>query len=99
MLGMYLTTAVNFLANTPKTMTEGMTSIWTGLISVLWKVKEGITNILPEIMVFLGDTWIILIPPRLMIVLFYLIKVICILMELVLTMRKKLIVVKYRELF
>ncbi|ALA97012.1 Spiroplasmavirus-related protein [Spiroplasma kunkelii CR2-3x] len=26
------------------------------------KVKEGITNILPEIMVFLGDAWIILIP-------------------------------------
>ncbi|ALA97318.1 Spiroplasmavirus-related protein [Spiroplasma kunkelii CR2-3x] len=62
MLGMYLTTAVNFLANTPKTMTEGMTGIWTGLTSALWKVKEGITNILPEIMVFLGDAWIILIP-------------------------------------
>ncbi|AXF95261.1 hypothetical protein [Spiroplasma phoeniceum] len=53
MLGMYLTTAVNFLtAPTPKTMTEGMTGIWTGLSSALWKVKEGITNILPEIMVF-----------------------------------------------
>ncbi|ALA97626.1 Spiroplasmavirus-related protein [Spiroplasma kunkelii CR2-3x] len=62
MLGMYLTTAVNFLANTPKTMTEGMTGIWTGLTSALWKVKEGITNILPEIMVFLGEAWIILIP-------------------------------------
>ncbi|WP_235510949.1 hypothetical protein [Spiroplasma kunkelii] len=52
MLGMYSTTAVNFLGNTPKTMTEGMTGIWTGLTSALWKVKEGITNILPEIMVF-----------------------------------------------
>ncbi|ALA97990.1 Spiroplasmavirus-related protein [Spiroplasma kunkelii CR2-3x] len=62
MLGMYLTTAVNFLTNTPKTMTEGMAGIWTGLTSTLWKVKEGITNILPEIMVFLGDAWIILIP-------------------------------------
>ncbi|AXF97166.1 hypothetical protein [Spiroplasma phoeniceum] len=61
MLGMYLTTAVNFLtAHTPKTMTEGMTGIWTGLSSALWKVKEGITNILPEIMVFLGDDWVIL---------------------------------------
>ncbi|AXF95143.1 hypothetical protein [Spiroplasma phoeniceum] len=60
---MYLTTAVNFLtAPTPKTMTEGMTGIWTGLTSALWKVKEGITNILPEIMVFLGEAWIILIP-------------------------------------
>ncbi|AXF95737.1 hypothetical protein [Spiroplasma phoeniceum] len=63
MLGMYLTTAFNFLtAPTPKTMTEGMTGIWTGLTSALWKVKEGITNILPEIMVFLGEAWIILIP-------------------------------------
>ncbi|ALA97528.1 Spiroplasmavirus-related protein [Spiroplasma kunkelii CR2-3x] len=62
MLGMYLTTAVNFLVNTPKTMTEGMTGIWTGLTSALWKVKDGVTNILPEIMVFLGDAWIILIP-------------------------------------
>ncbi|ALA97509.1 Spiroplasmavirus-related protein [Spiroplasma kunkelii CR2-3x] len=63
MLGMYLITAVNFLtAPTPKTMTEGMTGIWTGLSSVLWKVKEGIINILPEIMVFLGKAWIILIP-------------------------------------
>ncbi|AXF96030.1 spiroplasma plectrovirus-related protein [Spiroplasma phoeniceum P40] len=63
MLGMYLTTAFNFLtAPTSKTMTEGMTGIWTGLTSSLWKVKEGITNILPEIMVFLGEVWIILIP-------------------------------------
>ncbi|ALA97711.1 Spiroplasmavirus-related protein [Spiroplasma kunkelii CR2-3x] len=65
MLGMYLTTAVNFLTTTtptPKTMTEGMTGIWTGLTSALWKVKDGVTNILPEIMVFLGDAWIILIP-------------------------------------
>ncbi|WFG98333.1 hypothetical protein M1770_09920 [Spiroplasma citri] len=63
MLGMYLTTAFNFLtAPTPKTMAEDMTGIWTGLTSALWKVKEGITNILPEIMVFLGETWIILIP-------------------------------------
>ncbi|WP_186823494.1 hypothetical protein [Spiroplasma phoeniceum] len=31
-----------------------MAGIWTGLTSALWKVKEGITNILPEIMVFLG---------------------------------------------
>ncbi|WP_162475847.1 hypothetical protein [Spiroplasma sp. ChiS] len=36
MLGMYLTTAFNFLtAPTPKTMTEGMTGIWTGLTSIL----------------------------------------------------------------
>ncbi|AXF96490.1 hypothetical protein [Spiroplasma phoeniceum] len=58
MLGMYLTTAFNFLTSTtptPKTMTEGMTGIWTGLTSALWKVKKGITNILPEIMVFLGE--------------------------------------------
>ncbi|PQP78495.1 hypothetical protein C6B38_05625 [Spiroplasma sp. ChiS] len=47
MLGMYLTTAFNFLTEpTPKTMTEGMTGIWTGLSSALWKVKEGIANIL-----------------------------------------------------
>ncbi|AXF95736.1 hypothetical protein [Spiroplasma phoeniceum] len=49
MLGMYLTTAFNFLTvttPTPKTMSEGMTGIWTGLTSALWKVKEGITNIL-----------------------------------------------------
>ncbi|APE74642.1 plectrovirus-related protein [Spiroplasma citri] len=52
---MYLTTAFNFLTTpTPKTMTEGITGIWTGLSSALWKIKEGITNILPEIMVFLN---------------------------------------------
>ncbi|WFG99089.1 hypothetical protein M1770_03810 [Spiroplasma citri] len=55
MLCMYLTTAFNFLTTpTPKTMTEGITGIWTGLSSALWKIKEGITNILPEIMVFLN---------------------------------------------
>ncbi|WP_255401091.1 hypothetical protein [Spiroplasma sp. ChiS] len=33
MLGMYLTTAFIFLtAPTPKTMTEGMTGIWTGRV-------------------------------------------------------------------
>ncbi|WFG97249.1 hypothetical protein M0C40_04420 [Spiroplasma citri] len=50
MLGMYLTTAFNFLtAPTPKTMSEGMTGIWAGLTSALWKVKESITNIFPEV--------------------------------------------------
>ncbi|QIA70561.1 hypothetical protein GL981_03770 [Spiroplasma citri] len=54
MLCMYLTTAFNFLTTpTPKTMTEGITGIWTGLSSALWK-KRRYNNILPEIMVFLN---------------------------------------------
>ncbi|ALA97017.1 Spiroplasmavirus-related protein [Spiroplasma kunkelii CR2-3x] len=41
MLGMYLTTAVNFLTSpTPKTMSDSMSGTWTGLSSALWKVKE-----------------------------------------------------------
>ncbi len=63
MLGMYLTTAVNFLAdsNTPN-ISGGMDSIWSGLGQAMMKVKEAIYAVLPQLMTFLGDAWIILIP-------------------------------------
>ncbi|MFJ1522751.1 hypothetical protein [Spiroplasma sp. ald] len=63
MLGMYLTTAVNFLADsgTP-TISDGMGSIWSGLGQAMMKVKEAIYAVLPQLMTFLGDAWIILIP-------------------------------------
>ncbi len=63
MLGMYLTTTVNFLAdsNTP-TISGGMDSIWSGLGQAMMKVKEAIYAVLPQLMTFLGDAWIILIP-------------------------------------
>ncbi|WP_424527214.1 hypothetical protein [Spiroplasma endosymbiont of Glossina fuscipes fuscipes] len=63
MLGMYLTTAINFLAVGDKpTIPDGMGSIWTGLGNAMMKVKEAIYAVLPQLMTFLGDAWIILIP-------------------------------------
>ncbi|KAF0850006.1 hypothetical protein [Spiroplasma poulsonii] len=63
MLGMYLTTAINFLAVGDKpTISDGMGSIWSGLGRAMMKVKEAIYAVLPQLMTFLGDAWIILIP-------------------------------------
>lgn len=65
MLGMYLTTAVNFLVADPiKSVSfgDGMSSIWTGLGNAMGKVKDAVYGILPQLMTFLGDAWIILIP-------------------------------------
>ncbi|KAI92476.1 hypothetical protein [Spiroplasma melliferum] len=62
MLGMYLTTAINFLAADTPTISDGMGSIWTGLGNAMMKVKEAIYAVLPQLMTFLGDAWIILIP-------------------------------------
>ncbi|WP_419334557.1 hypothetical protein [Spiroplasma endosymbiont of Sarcophaga variegata] len=63
MLGMYLTTAINFLAVGDKpTISDEMGSIWSGLGQAMMKVKEAIYAVLPQLMTFLGDAWIILIP-------------------------------------
>ncbi|MBW3058494.1 hypothetical protein D6D54_00075 [Spiroplasma poulsonii] len=63
MLGMYLTTAVNFLAVGDKpTISDGMGSIGSGLGQAMMKVKEAIYAVLPQLMTFLVDAWIILIP-------------------------------------
>ncbi|UNF62509.1 hypothetical protein [Spiroplasma poulsonii] len=39
-----------------------MGSIWSGLGQAMMKVKEAIYAVLPQLMTFLGDAWIILIP-------------------------------------
>ncbi|KAI92354.1 MULTISPECIES: hypothetical protein [Spiroplasma] len=62
MLGMYLTTAVNFLAADTPTISGGMDSIWSGLGQAMMKVKDAVYAVLPQLMTFLGDAWIILIP-------------------------------------
>ncbi|WP_338989043.1 hypothetical protein [Spiroplasma endosymbiont of Seladonia tumulorum] len=62
MLGMYLTTAVNFLATDTPTISGGMDSIWSSLGQVMMKVKDAVYAVLPQLMTFLGDAWIILIP-------------------------------------
>ncbi len=62
MLGMYLTTAVIFLAVDTPTISDEMDSIWSGLGQAMMKVKEAIYAVLPQLMTFLGDAWIILIP-------------------------------------
>ncbi|WP_338989018.1 hypothetical protein [Spiroplasma endosymbiont of Seladonia tumulorum] len=62
MLGMYLTTVVNFLAADTPTISGGMDSIWSGLGQVMIKVKDAVYAVLPQLMTFLGDAWIILIP-------------------------------------
>ncbi|KAI92202.1 MULTISPECIES: hypothetical protein [Spiroplasma] len=41
---------------------DGMNSIWTGLGNAMGKVKDAVYGILPQLMTFLGDAWIILIP-------------------------------------
>ncbi len=41
---------------------DGMNSIWTGLGNAMGKVKDAVYGILPQLMIFLGDAWIILIP-------------------------------------
>ncbi|WP_348735073.1 hypothetical protein [Spiroplasma endosymbiont of Ammophila pubescens] len=61
MLGMYLTTAVNFLAADTPTISGGMDSIWSGLGQAIMKVKDAVYAVLPQLMTFLGDAWIILI--------------------------------------
>ncbi len=40
---------------------DGMNSIWTGLGNAMGKVKDAVYGILPQLMTFLGDAWIILI--------------------------------------
>ncbi|WP_348734807.1 hypothetical protein [Spiroplasma endosymbiont of Ammophila pubescens] len=62
MLGMCLTTAVNFLATDTSTISGGMDSIWSGLGQAMMKVKDVVYYVLPQLMTFLGDAWIILIP-------------------------------------
>ncbi|WP_348735185.1 hypothetical protein [Spiroplasma endosymbiont of Ammophila pubescens] len=62
MLGMYSTTAVNFLATDTPTILGGMDSIWSGLGQAMMKVKDAVYGMLPQLMTFLGDAWIILIP-------------------------------------
>ncbi|UZQ29949.1 MAG: hypothetical protein OHM56_12780 [Spiroplasma phoeniceum] len=41
---------------------DGMNSIWTGLGNAMGKAKDSVYGILPQLMIFLGDAWIILIP-------------------------------------
>lgn len=41
---------------------DAVDAIWSGLGMALAKCKEGVYAILPEIMVSLGDFWIILLP-------------------------------------
>ncbi|WP_338966509.1 MULTISPECIES: hypothetical protein [unclassified Spiroplasma] len=63
MLGMYLTTAINFLAVGDKpTISDGMGSIWSGLGQAMMKVKDAVYAVLPQLMSVLDDAWIILIP-------------------------------------
>ncbi len=62
MLGMYLTTAVNFLAADTPTISAGMDYIWSDLGQAMIKVKDTVYAVLPQLMTFLGDAWIILIP-------------------------------------
>ncbi|WP_348735804.1 hypothetical protein [Spiroplasma endosymbiont of Ammophila pubescens] len=52
---------MNFLADAV-TFRTGMYSIWTGLGNAMGKVKDAVYGILPQLMIFLGDAWIILIP-------------------------------------
>lgn len=51
--------AWSFLVTKPADAVE---AIWNGLGMALAKCKEGVYAILPEIMVSLGDFWIILLP-------------------------------------
>ena len=53
------------------TPVAALDKIWSGLGSAMAKIKEGVYAILPEIMTFLGDFWIILIP----FALFFIIKI------------------------
>ncbi len=55
---------MNFLADAVATIGfgDGMNSILTGLGHAMGKVKDAVYGILPQLMTFLGDTWIILIP-------------------------------------
>jgi hypothetical protein len=55
---------MNFLADAVATIGfgDGMNSIWTGLGHAMGKVKDAVYGILPQLMTFLGDAWIILIP-------------------------------------
>jgi hypothetical protein len=52
---------MNFLADAV-TFGTRMNSIWTGLGNAMGKVKDAVYGILPQLMTFLGDAWIILIP-------------------------------------
>ncbi|WP_425378633.1 hypothetical protein [Spiroplasma endosymbiont of Polydrusus pterygomalis] len=47
---------------------DGMNSIWTGLDNAMGKVKDAVYGILPQLITFLGDAWIILITFELFII-------------------------------
>ncbi|WP_338988764.1 hypothetical protein [Spiroplasma endosymbiont of Seladonia tumulorum] len=52
MLGMYLTSAINFLVADTPTISGSMDSIWTELGNAMMKVKDAIYNVLLQLITF-----------------------------------------------
>lgn len=53
---------MNFLAETPVTMSSGVTSMFSGIGKAMVQIKDGLFAIMPEMMTFMGEAWVILLP-------------------------------------
>ncbi|MBW1241341.1 MAG: hypothetical protein EIB84_00190 (plasmid) [Spiroplasma poulsonii] len=52
---------MNLLAET-KTMADGVSSMFSGIGKAMVQIKDGLFSIMPEMMAFMGEVWVILLP-------------------------------------
>lgn len=53
---------MNLLAETPATTTSGVTSMFGGIGKAMVQIKDGLFAIMPEMMTFMGEAWVIVLP-------------------------------------
>jgi flagellar biosynthesis protein FliQ len=53
---------MNFLVETPATMSSGVAAIFSGIGKAMLQIKDGLFSIMPEVMTFMGEVWVILLP-------------------------------------
>lgn len=52
---------MNLLLQT-KTMSDGVSSMFSGIGKAMVQIKDGLFSIMPEMMAFMGEAWVILLP-------------------------------------
>lgn len=53
---------MNLLADTSATMSSGVTSMFGGIGKAMVQIKDGLFAIMPEMMTFMGEAWVIMLP-------------------------------------